>query len=75
MVVVGEKSVGLKWPRGHGNGSIEEVLEHELELHKLGKASQRPPRWGKQNEQRFAGGVRPEGERLLTVSMEVSGES
>lgn len=75
MSVLGEESVGLKWPRGNGNDSIEEVLEHELELQKLGKASQRPPRLGKQNEQKFAGVVRPEGARLLTVSMEVSGES
>ena len=46
-----EKSIGLKWPHGNGNGSIEEVLEHELELQNLGKASSRPPRWEKQNEQ------------------------
>lgn len=59
-----EKSIGLKWPHGNWNGSIEEVLEHELELQNLGKASSRPPRWEKQNEQRFAGGVRPEGARL-----------
>ena len=70
------KPVRLKWPHGNGNGSVSEVLEDELELQKFGKAGQRPPRWEKQNESRFAGGVRPEGARLLTsVSMVVSGES
>ena len=58
-----KKSVGLKWPHGNGNGSVEEELGHELELQKLGKVGQRPPSWEKQCEQRLAGSVRQGGSK------------
>lgn len=56
-------SVGLKWPHGNGNGSIEEELGQELDLQKLGKAGQSPVK--KQREQRLAGSMREGGNKTV----------
>lgn len=40
VIYIKKKSVDLKWPHENGNVSIGEELEHDLDLQKLGMASQ-----------------------------------
>lgn len=64
-----KKTVGLKWPHGNGNGSTEEELRQVLDLQKLSKAGQSPPKWEKQYEHKLAVDVR-EGDSKTLLEQE-----